>query len=77
MAERGYFSTSTSTLTLTSTSSSALTLTLTFALFYSLLHILTWAMSRYRLPVDAVLLIFAGLALADLGSRLAARRQIR
>jgi hypothetical protein len=53
MAPAGYFSTS------------ALTLTLTFVLFYSVLHILTWAMSRYRLPVDAVLLIFATVAIAD------------
>lgn len=34
-----------------------------FMIFYSLLHILTWAMIRYRLPVDAVLLLFAALAL--------------
>lgn len=34
-----------------------------FILFYSLLHIFTWAMVRYRLPVDAVLLIFAAIAL--------------
>lgn len=37
-----------------------------FMLFYSLLHILTWAMVRYRLPVDAVLLLFAAIALVDL-----------
>ena len=37
--------------------------------FYSLLHILTWAMPRYRLPVDAVLLIFAALALTHLWQR--------
>jgi hypothetical protein len=52
-AEAGYFSTS------------ALALTLTFVLFYSVLHILTWAMSRYRLPVDAVLLIYAAVAIAN------------
>jgi hypothetical protein len=34
--------------------------------FYSLLHILTWAMPRYRLPVDAVALPFAALALVEL-----------
>lgn len=38
-------------------------LALLFVLFYSLLHIFTWAMSRYRLPVDAVLLPFAALGL--------------
>ncbi|MCP4166457.1 MAG: hypothetical protein GY759_11250 [Chloroflexi bacterium] len=42
--------------------------------FYSLLHILTWAMTRYRLPVDAVLLIFAALALLDLWQRWQTRR---
>ncbi|MDX9956066.1 MAG: hypothetical protein RBT75_18350, partial [Anaerolineae bacterium] len=41
-----------------------------FMLFYTLMHILTWAMVRYRLPVDAVLLPFAALALQDLGQRL-------
>lgn len=40
-----------------------------FALFYSLLHIFTWAMVRYRLPVDAVLLPFAALALETLWRR--------
>jgi hypothetical protein len=34
-----------------------------FMVFYALLHILTWAMARYRLPVDAVALPFAALAL--------------
>ncbi len=39
---------------------------LTFMAVYSLLHIFTWAMSRYRLPVDAVALPFAALALMHL-----------
>ena len=43
---------------------------LLFIAFYSLLHILTWAMARYRLPVDAVALPFAALALLDLADRL-------
>jgi hypothetical protein len=33
-----------------------------FMLFYSTLHILTWAMPRYRLPVDAAAMPFAALA---------------
>lgn len=33
-----------------------------FASVYSLIHLLTWALIRYRLPVDAVLLVFAGLS---------------
>ena len=41
-------------------------LLLLFAAFYTLLHVLTWAMVRYRLPVDAVLLPFAALALLEL-----------
>ncbi|MEE8390036.1 MAG: hypothetical protein V3S14_04470 [Anaerolineae bacterium] len=40
-----------------------------FIVFYTLLHVLTWAMVRYRLPVDAVSLPFAALALFDLYER--------
>jgi hypothetical protein len=40
-----------------------------FMLFYSVMHILTWAMIRYRLPVDAVLLLFAALGAAALYTR--------
>jgi hypothetical protein len=40
-----------------------------FVAFYTLLHVLTWAMVRYRLPVDAVLLPFAALGLVDLYER--------
>ncbi len=46
---------------------------LSFIAFYSLLHIATWAMSRYRLPVDAVALIFAAGAIAHLWGRWQAR----
>ena len=46
-----------------------LALILMFAVFYSILHIMTWAMPRYRLPVDAVLMPFAALALLDLAQR--------
>jgi hypothetical protein len=51
-----------------------------FMAFYTLLHVFTWAMVRYRLPVDAVSLPFAALALHDLYERgrhwLAARREV-
>jgi hypothetical protein len=47
-------------------STTPLALALLFIAFYSLLHILTWAMPRYRLPVDAVALPFAALALVEL-----------
>jgi hypothetical protein len=41
-------------------------LLLLFGLVYSLVHLLSWALIRYRLPVDAVLLAFAGRALVTL-----------
>jgi hypothetical protein len=43
--------------------------------FYSLLHILTWAMPRYRLPVDAVALPFAALGILDFIGRVPALRR--
>lgn len=48
-----------------------------FILVYSLLHIFGWAMSRYRLPVDAVLLLFAALAIVALAQRWTAWRRAR
>jgi len=44
-----------------------------FALVYSGAHILTWTLVRYRLPVDAVLIPFAGLALHDVAQRLSVK----
>lgn len=44
-----------------------------FMAVYTLLHLLTWTLIRYRLPVDTVLLLFAALALVDLADRLAGR----
>ncbi len=44
-------------------------LLLMFALLYTGIHLLSWALIRYRLPVDAVLLIFAGYGLYDLAQR--------
>jgi len=46
--------------------SSPLFLIFLFILFYTALHLLTWALVRYRLPVDALFMIFAGLAFVDL-----------
>lgn len=37
-----------------------------FGLIYTSIHLLTWALIRYRLPVDAVLIPFAALALYQL-----------
>ncbi|MDL1909436.1 phospholipid carrier-dependent glycosyltransferase [Chloroflexi bacterium CFX6] len=44
-----------------------------FALVYSGVHILTWTLIRYRLPVDATLIPFAGLALYDVAGRLSVK----
>jgi hypothetical protein len=54
-------------------STSPTALLLLFIAFYFLLHILTWAMTRYRLPVDAVAIVFAALAIQDLAARLNAK----
>ncbi len=40
---------------------------------YTAIHLLTWTLIRYRLPVDTVLVLFAGAALAALAERLSAR----
>ena len=37
-----------------------------FIIVYAGIHLLTWALVRYRLPVDSVLLLFAGLGVVDL-----------
>ena len=44
-----------------------------FIVFYSAIHLLSWALIRYRLPVDAVLVVFAGYGLVDLARRAASR----
>lgn len=48
-------------------------LLLGFVCFYALLHILTWAMPRYRVPVDAVMMPFAAIAVLDLCDRIRGR----
>ncbi len=45
-------------------------LLLLFAVIYTSVHVLTWTLIRYRLPVDAALIPFAGLAIFDLYSRI-------
>jgi 4-amino-4-deoxy-L-arabinose transferase-like glycosyltransferase len=45
-----------------------------FILFYILLHLLSWSLIRYRLPVDALLVIFAGYASVELFNRIRQRR---
>jgi 4-amino-4-deoxy-L-arabinose transferase-like glycosyltransferase len=46
-----------------------------FMALYTGIHVLTWTLIRYRLPVDALLLLFAGLAVVALRQRLQVRRQ--
>ncbi len=46
------------------------TLLYLFIAVYTAIHLLSWALIRYRLPVDAALIPFAGLAVVDLGNRL-------
>jgi 4-amino-4-deoxy-L-arabinose transferase-like glycosyltransferase len=41
---------------------------------YPAIHLLSWALIRYRLPVDAVLVIFAALGLVDLAQRIGVTR---
>ncbi len=43
-----------------------------FAIVYTGIHLLTWALIRYRLPVDMVLIPFAGVAFVDIRERLEA-----
>ena len=45
---------------------SSIILLVLFILVYSIIHILSWVQIRYRLPVDAVLVPFAALAVVDL-----------
>jgi len=51
-----------------------LSLTLGPCLPHNALHVLTWAMSRYRLPVDAVLPIYTAAGIADLTGRVRRRK---
>jgi 4-amino-4-deoxy-L-arabinose transferase-like glycosyltransferase len=46
-----------------------------FMVVHTAIYLLTWPSPRYRLPVDAVLLLFAGLALHELVRRVSARRR--
>lgn len=56
-------------------STTPVALVVLFMIFYSLLHILTWTMPRYRLPVDAVVLPFAALAVIDIAERVLSDRR--
>jgi 4-amino-4-deoxy-L-arabinose transferase-like glycosyltransferase len=45
---------------------SPISLILMYMLIYTGIHLLTWTLIRYRLPVDATLILFAGLAITHL-----------
>ncbi|MCL4507641.1 MAG: glycosyltransferase family 39 protein [Chloroflexi bacterium] len=47
-----------------------------FVIIYSGVHLLSWALVRYRLPVDAVLILFASCGLADLLRRFQPHRAV-
>jgi 4-amino-4-deoxy-L-arabinose transferase-like glycosyltransferase len=48
-----------------------------FFFFYTLIHLLSWALIRYRLPVDAVMLVFAGWAVVDIHQKLSTRQRYK
>jgi len=41
-------------------------LLLSFIFIYTIIHLLSWALIRYRLPVDSILVVFAGLAFVEI-----------
>jgi hypothetical protein len=45
-----------------------------FIVFYTVIHLLSWALIRYRLPVDTVLIIFASAALVEIQMKLTKRQ---
>lgn len=47
-----------------------LLLLLLFMIFYAMVHLLTWTLIRYRLPIDAVLIVFAAYGLSVLAAQL-------
>jgi hypothetical protein len=51
-------------------------LILSVAALYSLVHLLTWTLVRYRLPVDAMTMPFAGIAIVTLFQRAANRAPV-
>lgn len=47
-----------------------------FITLYTAIHLLSWALIRYRLPVDAVLIIFAALGIVDIVTRIFTKRRL-
>jgi hypothetical protein len=52
-----------------------MTLLLLLAFIYTAVHVLTWTLVRYRLPVDALMVVFAGVGVVDLVRRLFPKMQ--
>jgi hypothetical protein len=50
----------------------AVLLLMLFGVVYTLIHLLSWTLVRYRLPLDAVLVPFAAVAILDLVAQLRA-----
>ncbi len=46
-----------------------------FIIIYAAMHIMTWALVRYRVPIDAIFIIFAGWAMVDIFDRVRSARQ--
>jgi hypothetical protein len=46
-----------------------------FIVIHTGIYLLSWPSPRYRLPVDAVLMVFAGFALLELANQLNTRRR--
>ena len=53
--------------------SSPAVLLMLFSFLYTGIHVLTWTLIRYRLPIDAILLVFAGYALVDIYQKITHR----
>jgi hypothetical protein len=45
-----------------------------FFIIYTTIHLLSWALIRYRLPIDAVLIIFASATLVEIQMKMAQRQ---
>lgn len=56
--------------------SSPLVLVILFIGVYTGIHLLSWALVRYRLPIDSLFLMFSGLALAEIFQRYVQKPEI-
>jgi hypothetical protein len=54
-----------------------LLLLLAFAVSYAIIHLLSWSLIRYRLPIDAILMIVGALGLQRILDAMRARRKAR